>query len=141
MKKLRICALLFVCACMLLPGCARMTVKTGKAIGSLEGIEVGQTTRQQILEKYGPPQVVDDIARTAVIGENHLGYEERKAKGWYVSILGFVDLLGKDENSNTTIFLFNKDGVLIDMAQGNAQTGKSSAWSIPSAIGTGLMLK
>jgi len=140
MRKLRILGLLFLCACILLPGCARMTVKTGKSIGPIEGIEIGQTTRQQILEKYGPPQVLDDIARTAAIGENHLGYEERNTKGWFVSIL-FLGLLGKDERSNTTIFLFDKDGKLIDMAQAEAQTGKSNAWSVPAAIGTGLMLK
>ena len=127
-------------------GCARFTVLTGKGLASVSGLERGKTTRQEVLEAYGPPQVVDET-RGALYGENHLAYEERQTEGWYIMIylpgygLPVFGFFTSEEQANSTIFLFDGEGRLVDYATSRAPVAKRLAWAMFAWVYSGVMIK
>lgn len=142
MRKRVLCirSVLLVGLCVLLTGCVSMNTRSGKAVSSLDGIQIGQTTRQQVLEKYGPPQVLDQGACSSAFGTNHLAYEERKGDGSF-SVYPLVTVFKKTQISATTVFLFDEKGVLVDFAQGSAETGRTKSIAFLARQSTALLLK
>jgi len=131
----------------LLCGCARMTVKTGKNVVDLTALERGRTTRVQVLQRYGPPQVLDPTTRTASFGENHLAYEERKGTGWYVMFylpgygIPLIGFFSANEAADTTVFLFDDRGTLVDFARSRGPVGKRTAFTFMCWVMSGMLIK
>jgi len=138
-----------ISAIVLLGACARYSVETGKQVLSVEGLERFRTTRQEILQKFGPPQAVDDT-RGALYGENHLAYERRRSKGWhgmlYVPIpllrdLPIVGFCTSEEKANTTVFLFDEAGRLVDHASAEGPVARRVGMSLLCWASTRMLLK
>ena len=55
MGRVRLVALL---ALLLLPACEIVRVQVGTEVPAIDGLEVGVTTREQALERMGPPHIV-----------------------------------------------------------------------------------
>jgi len=129
-------------------GCARFSVRTGKAIASVEGLERNRTTREEILSKFGPPQVVDET-RGALYGSNHLAYEERRSNGWQAYIplpllvleFPLIGFFATEEKANSTIFLFNDAGQLVDFATHQGVVGKRVGFTLLCWINSTMIQK
>jgi len=130
-------------------GCARFTVTTGKKIkvADLNGMQPGKTTRAVILETFGPPQVLDPATRSASFGTHHLAYEARQSTGWHIMIhfpiLSFplLDFFSANEESDSTVFLFDDNGTLVDFAQSSGPVGKRSAFGFLHAVRSTMLVK
>jgi len=94
-------------------GCGYARHQFGRPFGALQ-YEIGKTTRTDILQALGPPQLYD-YTRAGEIGANYLVYEHRQTKTWVFNVpplICLINYIANTEKTNTAAFYFDAKGTL-----------------------------
>ena len=122
-------------ACGLSAGCGYTRHQFGRPYQMIE-VEPGKTTRTQILEAMGAPQLFDCTA-AGDLGKNFLVYEFRDSRTWVISPI-IVNYGDNTEETDTAVFYFDNAGVLESVGSSRqTPTTHRTAFTIlfPFAIG------
>ncbi len=110
MKPLLI-ALLFP---LVLAGCAQYENRRGVEVtwdaANLDGIEVGETTRRDILTRLGPPSQLIAMEDETVL---YYLYEHARGDGLILVVYNRFEM---DTRYDRAVFIFDRDDVLVEYA-------------------------